>query len=145
MLPHVCETEMKRKKNIDNMHKRKVLIDYNLRLKRQGKTPVSQMDIESDDEIDELGKLKKGVEKDYQSIGKPLRKKFSPRAQSPMAILRSMFSEAELAMIAEDLTYFVLDDDLRTIISKTLGRKTWDELLEEEEHKSEHTHRISVS
>ena len=35
-------------------------------------------------------------------------------------------------MIAEDLTYFVLDDALRKELSKTLVGKTWDELLEEE-------------
>lgn len=56
---------MKRKKNIDTMHKRKVLIDYNLKRKRRGQVPVSQVDIGSDDELDELGRLQKGVETDY--------------------------------------------------------------------------------
>jgi hypothetical protein len=36
-------------------------------------------------------------------------------------------------MIAEDLTYFVLDDHLRMVLSQTLVGKTWDELLAEEE------------
>jgi hypothetical protein len=50
-----------------------------------------------------------------------------------MSILRQAFTDDELAMIAEDMTYFVLDDRLRGILSKTLVGKTWDELLAEDE------------